>query len=117
RARTEDPPGITRAAFGDGEEIAHAVMRRTAGELGLDIGNDGAGNLYMTMHGKDRSLPRWIVGSHLDSVPHGGNYDGAAGVIAGLCAVRALQRAGVTPERDITVIAIRAEESNWFPVS
>jgi N-carbamoyl-L-amino-acid hydrolase len=39
------------------------------------------------MEGTDATLPPWIVGSHLDSVPHGGNFGGAAGVLGGLAAV------------------------------
>jgi beta-ureidopropionase / N-carbamoyl-L-amino-acid hydrolase len=58
-----------------------------------------------------------VVGSHLDSVPHGGNFDGAAGVVAGLVAIAALRRLGLTPHCDLTVMAIRAEESVWFQVS
>ena len=50
-------------------------------------------------------------------MPHGGNFDGAAGVIAGISAVAALQAAGLRPDRRLTVMAIRAEESNWFPIS
>ena len=50
-------------------------------------------------------------------MPHGGNFDGAAGVIAGLSAVAALQAAGIRPARPVIVMAIRAEESNWFPLS
>ena len=41
----------------------------------------------MTLPGKDRRAPRILIGSHLDSVPQGGNFDGAAGVVAGLCAL------------------------------
>jgi N-carbamoyl-L-amino-acid hydrolase len=58
-----------------------------------------------------------VIGSHLDSVPHGGNFDGAAGVVAGLAAVAALQRLAIRPECDIVVMGIRAEESIWFQVS
>jgi N-carbamoyl-L-amino-acid hydrolase len=50
-------------------------------------------------------------------VPHGGNFDGAAGVVAGLGAIAALQSLNVTPACDITVMGIRAEESIWFQVS
>lgn len=117
RARTTEAPGITRAAFGEGEEIAHEAMKREAHDLGLEERIDAAGNLYLTLPGSDRGLPGWIVGSHLDSVPHGGNFDGAAGVIAGLAAVAALRSAGTSLRRDVTVMAIRAEESTWFPVS
>ncbi|MFT0860543.1 Zn-dependent hydrolase [Ancylobacter sp. G4_0304] len=114
---TTDAPGITRAAFGDGEQFAHEVMKREAATLGLSQRIDPAGNLYLTYEGRDPALPGWVVGSHLDSVPHGGNFDGAAGVIAGMAAVRALVQAGIRPRRSITVMAIRAEESNWFPLS
>lgn len=117
RSKTSDPPGVTRAAFGEGEQIAHAMVRREAASLGLTERIDHAGNLYLTLEGSNPELPGWIVGSHLDSVPHGGNFDGAAGVIGGLCAVRGLVQAGIRPERSITVMAIRAEESNWFPLS
>ncbi len=58
-----------------------------------------------------------VIGSHLDSVPHGGNFDGAAGVLAGLAAVAALRDMGLALECDIVVMGIRAEESVWFPVS
>jgi N-carbamoyl-L-amino-acid hydrolase len=71
----------------------------------------------MTSTGSDPALRRIVIGSHLDSVPHGGNFDGAAGVVAGLAALQALRRLGVTPSRDITVMGIRAEESIWFQVS
>jgi len=71
----------------------------------------------MTWKGRNRDAPRIFIGSHLDSVPNGGNFDGAAGVVAGLVAVAALQAAGVQPECDVTVMGIRAEESIWFQVS
>src|SRR5579864_3175759 len=71
----------------------------------------------MTLPGLERALPAIIIGSHLDSVPHGGNYDGAAGVIAGLAAMAELVRRRVVLRRDLTVMAIRAEEAAWFPLS
>ena len=55
------------------------------------------------------------MGSHMDAVPHGGNYDGAAGVVAGLGAIEQLRRRSVTPTMDVTVMAIRAEGVSWFP--
>jgi beta-ureidopropionase / N-carbamoyl-L-amino-acid hydrolase len=91
-------------------------MRAAATRLGLDISIDAIGNLMMTQPGRDRSAPRVIIGSHLDSVPQGGNYDGATGVVAGLCVLSALQRAGIEPAYDLTVMGIRAEESAWFDV-
>lgn len=117
RAASVDVRGVTRASYGKGEQAAHALMAETARGLGLEIAQDAAANTYMTWPGQDRSKPKYMVGSHLDSVPQGGNFDGAAGVVAGLTAIRALQSIGHRPERDITVMGVRAEESCWFGVS
>jgi N-carbamoyl-L-amino-acid hydrolase len=106
--------GITRATYGEGENFAHELAGRMARKLGLEIAKDAALNLYMTLPGRRRDLPRIVIGSHMDSVPQGGNYDGAAGVVAGLAAVAGLRAEGIVPERDITVMAIRAEEAAWF---
>ncbi|HVC62790.1 MAG TPA: hydantoinase/carbamoylase family amidase [Acetobacteraceae bacterium] len=112
-----DDPGVTRDPYGAGEQRAHATVAEAARRLGLGIERDAAANLYMTRPGRDRAAPRMLIGSHLDSVPHGGNFDGAAGVVAGLVALAALARLDRTPECDVTVMAIRAEESIWFQVS
>jgi N-carbamoyl-L-amino-acid hydrolase len=112
-----DEPGVSRDPYGEGEQRAHATMTAAAQALGLEIAHDAAANLYMTMPGRDRAAPRVVIGSHLDSVPHGGNFDGAAGLVAGLAAIAALQRLGVQPACDIVVMGIRAEESIWFQVS
>lgn len=112
---TADGVGVTRSSYGRGEQIAHDLVEAAARALDLEITKDAVGNIYMTLRGSNRSLPAWFVGSHLDSVLHGGNYDGAAGVIAGLSAIASLRRLNVVSERDITVMGIRAEESeSWF---
>jgi beta-ureidopropionase / N-carbamoyl-L-amino-acid hydrolase len=112
-----DEPGVSRDPYGAGEQRAHATVAAAAQQLGLHIEHDAAANLYMTLPGRDPAARRVIVGSHLDSVPHGGNFDGAAGVVAGLVAVAALQRSGIALHNDLTVMGIRAEESIWFQVS
>jgi N-carbamoyl-L-amino-acid hydrolase len=118
RARTADDPGVTRESYGPGERAAHALVREAAEGLGLEAKPDPVGNLHMTLPGADRAAKRIVLGSHLDSVRHGGNFDGAAGVLAGLAAVAGLRRAGFTPACDVTVMAIRAEEAGaWFPTS
>ena len=115
RRGSHDPPGVTRASFGPGERMAHALVRGLAERLLLEISTDFAGNLYMTLPGRDRAAPCVMLGSHLDSVPHGGNYDAAAGVVAGLVTLARFRRLGRTPRVDLTVMAIRAEELSWFP--
>jgi N-carbamoyl-L-amino-acid hydrolase len=112
-----DEPGVSRDPYGPGEQRAHATVAAEAETLGLRISRDAAANLYLTLPGRDPSLPPILTGSHLDSVPHGGNFDGAAGVVAGLVACAALCRLGMTPARDLTIMGIRAEESIWFQVS
>ena len=112
-----DEPGVSRDPYGAGEQRAHATVANAAAAMGLEITRDAAANLYMTLPGRDRSAPLLVIGSHLDSVPHGGNFDGAAGVLAGLAVVAGLQKLGVTPDCDIVVMGIRAEESVWFQVS
>jgi N-carbamoyl-L-amino-acid hydrolase len=109
--------GIVRDSYGDGEQAAHDIMRAAAERIGLEISVDAIGNLTMTLPGRDRHAPRILMGSHLDSVPQGGNFDGAAGVVAGLCALSALRQSGFVPDYDIGVMGIRAEESSWFDVS
>ena len=116
RRRTGTAEGITRASYGSGEAIAHAIVRREAEALGLAVAEDAALNLYATLPGRERG-PITVVGSHLDSVPLGGNFDGAAGVLMGLSVLAGFRRAGVRPRRDVTVMAIRAEESTWFNAS
>lgn len=112
-----DEPGVSRDPYGAGEQRAHATVTKVALELGLEIGRDAAANLYMTMPGTDPLAPPLVVGSHLDSVPHGGNFDGAAGVVAGLVSVAAFRQLGLTPKCNLVVMGIRAEESIWFQVS
>jgi N-carbamoyl-L-amino-acid hydrolase len=112
-----DEPGVTRDPYGAGEQRGHETVGAVARRLGLDIAHDAAANLYMTRRGRDRTAPQVVIGSHLDSVPHGGNFDGAAGVVAGLVALAALDRLALAPGCDVTVMGIRAEESIWFQVS
>ena len=113
RDRTSDTRGVTRMSYGPGEEIAHAIVRREAEALGLAVDTDAACNQYVTLPGQS-DAPGIVIGSHLDSVPLGGNFDGAAGVLMGLSVLSGLVAAGRVPPRSITVMAIRAEESAWF---
>ncbi len=109
--------GVTRDTFGAGEQFGYRVIERIAHGMGLAIGRDHAANMYITLPGNDRSAPSIMMGSHLDSVANGGNFDGAAGVVAGLVAQETLRRLGITPAMDVTTMAVRAEESVWFEVS
>lgn len=106
--------GICRDTYGPGEKIAHDQMAQHAQALGLEVWTDHLCNTFMVLPGTDRTLPAVVIGSHLDSVPAGGNFDGAAGVVTGLVAIKALQAQGVRLKHDVMVMGIRAEESYWF---
>ena len=116
-AKTRVGPGIRRPSYSAEENFAHELCAEFAGRIGLEVTRDAAANTYMTLPGRDRSAPPILMGSHLDSVDQGGNYDGAAGVVAGLTALAGLKDAGMAPARDLTAMAVRAEESAWFQVS
>ena len=114
---TRDTAGFTRASYGDGEQFAYELMAKTARDAGLFVSSDVAGNMYLTLKGRDSAKGTFLIGSHVDSVPQGGNFDGAAGVIAGVATLTAWKQAGFVPSGDVAVIVIRAEESTWFPYS
>jgi N-carbamoyl-L-amino-acid hydrolase len=114
---TTDAPGITRVAYGPGERFAHDLVRNDGEKLGAVARVDAAGNLYLTLSGRNPELPAIVIGSHLDSVAHGGNFDGAAGVVAGLAVIAELVEKGIRLPRDLVVLATRAEEAVWFPLS
>jgi len=114
RAAEGDAPGITRDAFGRGENAAQALIAETARAMGLETRTDAAANLHMTWPGTSRDARRIALGSHLDSVVQGGNFDGAAGVIGALAAVAALRSLGLAPWPEVLVLALRCEEAVWF---
>tara|TARA_Y100000588_G_C14246924_1_gene921827 strand:+ start:409 stop:1722 length:1314 start_codon:yes stop_codon:yes gene_type:complete len=115
--KTFDGVGVTRASYGEGEQIARDLLEHWAKKLGLVVEGDAAGNLYMTLLGQSKEAPPIVIGSHIDSVAQGGNFDGAAGIISGLVACVGLLEEGIKLPQDVRVMGIRAEESAWFGVS
>jgi N-carbamoyl-L-amino-acid hydrolase len=117
RRLSYDGAGVTRESLGPRETAAHELVAGLAREAGLEASRDRVGNLVVSLAGADAAQPFIATGSHLDSVPCGGNYDGAAGVVAGLLALTALKRGGVVPPRTLKLFALRGEESAWFGTS
>ena len=93
---TLDGEGVTRPAWSPADRYATSIVSDAACAMGLEVAHDLAGNVYATLPGRDRTAPALLTGSHLDSVPKGGNYDGYAGVIAGLTSLAALRDLGIT---------------------
>jgi N-carbamoyl-L-amino-acid hydrolase len=114
RARSADERGVTRECYAAGENAAIDLFRETAAAHGLKCSFDRAANLLITLPDDDLSRRALILGSHADSVPQGGNFDGAAGVIAGLLSLiryKEARIAGRTPPR---VLVMRGEESAYY---
>jgi acetylornithine deacetylase/succinyl-diaminopimelate desuccinylase-like protein len=99
-------PGANRLGGSAEEDEAHELAAGWMREAGLEVERDAAENLYGRLRGRRPELPEVWTGSHLDSVPAGGRFDGALGVISGL---EAVERAG-QQERTLTVVAFRDEE-------
>ncbi|GJD64439.1 Zn-dependent hydrolase [Methylobacterium frigidaeris] len=106
--------GVDRQALTEGEAEA---WRRVVGwgrEAGLQPATDAAANLFLVLPGRDRAAPPVLLGSHLDTQPTGGRFDGAAGVLAALDAVAGLAASGRVPARDCVVVAWMNEEGSRF---
>ncbi|MFN4088767.1 MAG: Zn-dependent hydrolase [Alphaproteobacteria bacterium] len=108
---------MTRPAWSPEDRVAGELVAAEAARLGLEARSDAAGNMFFTLPGRDRSAPAVLTGSHLDSVPKGGNYDGLAGIVAGLTALAACKDAGFEPACDVTVMAMTGEESVWYGIA
>ena len=107
---SQDSVGITRDAYGERETAAAEKLLSFARAAGLEANYDRVGNLHVTAAGRFDEKPEILIASHLDSVPHGGNYDGLAGVIGGIGVLMVLP-----PEIGaVRVIGFRGEESPWF---
>ncbi|GIK80300.1 MAG: hydantoinase/carbamoylase family amidase [Pseudorhodoplanes sp.] len=112
--RTSDGVGISRDAYGEVETAAGDILIRFAHDVGLDAGYDRVGNVNVAAKGRLAEPATILIGSHIDSVPRGGNYDGLAGVVAGIGALAALQKCGDGAAHGVHTLGFRGEESPWF---
>jgi N-carbamoyl-L-amino-acid hydrolase len=105
--------GWNRVAWTEGERDARAWFTGVTRELGLEQRQDGAGNLWAVT--PDAGSEPWVcVGSHLDTQPDGGAYDGALGIVAALEATAAVLESGAPRARPIAVAAFVDEEGARF---
>lgn len=114
REMSRDVQGVTRQAFSAKETEVLNYLKAIGQGLQLEINEDRAGNVWMTLPGKNRTLPAFVAGSHVDSVPQGGNYDGLAGVTAALTVAWWMRETQFQPTRDYKVLMMRGEESSFF---
>ena len=114
RALSFDGVGISRDSYGDKESATADYLSAFAEENGLQTWRDRAANLRIGFPDPPPDSPVIWCGSHIDSVPQGGNFDGLAGVTAGLLCLLAQQRSGRRSPLPLQVIGLRGEESAWF---
>ncbi|MDD3312126.1 Zn-dependent hydrolase [Pseudodesulfovibrio sp.] len=106
--------GVSRPAYSATETRVLEHLRERAEAWGLAVRPDRGGNYHFALP-EDMDADRFaLVGSHVDSVHQGGNYDGLAGVAAGLLCLARARAAGERFARPVRCIAMRAEESHWF---
>ncbi|UOQ43264.1 M20 family metallo-hydrolase [Halobacillus salinarum] len=109
--------GFTRLSYTAEEAEAQQAFITISEELGLDTHQDEAGNIWAMWQAGPENNPAVATGSHLDTVFKGGGYDGTAGVLCSLGAVKILKENGFQPKKNIAVVCFASEESARFGVS
>ena len=102
--------GVDRVAFSDADLEGRAYVRSLFEKAGLEVRVDVAGNILGRVGGAVSGLPPLMVGSHIDSVPAGGNYDGPLGTLGALEAVWTLLDKGIRPRHPLDVVVFVNEE-------
>lgn len=106
--------GVTRLGYSEEDRQARVVVAGWMREAGLEPATDFAGNLIGRRPGADPALKPLVFGSHVDSVPEGGNFDGNVGVLASIEVARTLREHGVTPRHPLEVAVWANEEGGLF---
>jgi beta-ureidopropionase / N-carbamoyl-L-amino-acid hydrolase len=106
--------GVNRACLTPLDRKARRLLISWAAPLGLKPSVDLLGNLFLRQEGADPDAAPVLSGSHMDTQPNGGRFDGIYGVVAALEAVQALREAGMKPRRPIEVVAWTNEEGGRF---
>ena len=102
----------TRACYSKEYRQAVAIVRKQMEDFGMEVQEDAAGNIHGILPGLDKTAKSIIIGSHLDTVPSGGLFDGAYGVASGLEVVRRLRETKQRLKHPLEVYGFNAEESN-----
>ena len=106
--------GVNRLALTDLDRESRDLFTRWCEAAGCTVTYDAIGNMFARRPGRNPDLPPVMTGSHLDSQPTGGKFDGAYGVLAGLEVVRALNDAGVETEAPVEIVVWTNEEGSRF---
>ncbi|HEY0776847.1 MAG TPA: Zn-dependent hydrolase, partial [Gemmatirosa sp.] len=102
--------GVTRTAYSDADRDGRQYVRGLMAAAGLDVRLDAAGNIIGRRAGREMARPPILFGSHVDSVPSGGNYDGPLGTLAAIEVVRTLGDHGIVTRHPLEVVVWQNEE-------
>jgi beta-ureidopropionase / N-carbamoyl-L-amino-acid hydrolase len=108
------PRGLQRLALDDQDNHARRWLMEQGEALGCSAHYDAMGNVFLRREGRDPTLAPLLIGSHLDTQPNAGAYDGTLGVVAGLAVLRALAEQGVNHVRPVEVVSWTNEEGARF---
>ncbi len=109
--------GITRPSFSKADHQVRQLFIEELKEMDLQVTIDGAANIWGKYKGTGKKNGSIVIGSHLDSVPNGGKYDGPLGVLTAKEIVKTLQDHKIKLDHDIEIVSFTAEESNDFNLS
>ena len=109
-------PAVTRVVYSETDRQARDYVTGLCHEAGLAVRTDAVGNLFARWRGSDATAAAVGTGSHIDAIPNAGRYDGVVGVLGGLEAIRAMQRAGLCPRRSVELLIFAAEEPTRFGI-
>src|SRR5438552_543366 len=102
--------GVSRVAFSDADVEGRKYIRSLMEKAGLKVRVDAAGNIIGHREGRNPKLPVILFGSHIDSVPHGGNYDGDVGVLGALECIEILNQQNFLTAHPLELIVFSDEE-------
>jgi N-carbamoyl-L-amino-acid hydrolase len=106
--------GVRRIALTPADREGRELFARWCREAGLELRVDAIGNMFARRRGTEAAAAPVMMGSHLDTQPNGGKFDGAYGVMAGLEVVRALNEAGLATRSPLEVACWTNEEGSRF---
>ncbi|MGB7998749.1 MAG: hydantoinase/carbamoylase family amidase, partial [Anaerobacillus sp.] len=106
--------GVCRLAHSKEDREAVEVVKGWMEDAGLHAKIDGFGNLIGRIEGTEKNKPILMLGSHIDSQPYGGRFDGTAGALGAIEVVHTMKDNGITPKRTIEVVCFSDEEGSRF---
>jgi N-carbamoyl-L-amino-acid hydrolase len=111
-----ETPAVTRIVFTPSDLRARGWLKARCQEARLEVREDAIGNTFARWVGSDPAAPAIGTGSHIDAIPNAGKYDGVVGVLAGLEAIRSLQRGGFRARHSIELLMFTSEEPTRFGI-